>query len=678
MSEDVVTKPESTTRQGKGLPPEAYEEIPGSDYQPYVPAEATLREFTLRAVIIGIGVGVVFGAANAYLGLKVGLTVSASIPAAVMGVAFFRALKGGTILEGNMVQTVGSAGESLAAGVIFTLPALFIFGLSPSQLLIFTLASLGGLLGVLFMIPLRRYLIRDEHGKLPYPEGTACAEVLAAGDTGGAKARLLFAGLGVGAIYQYFVNNNALSLWRGDPSFRIRGYPKAEFGIDATPELLGVGYIIGPRISAILFMGSAVSWLVLIPLIATFGASAGTPLYPETEALIRDMEPGEIWNRYIRYVGAGAVAFGGIITLVRALPTIVGSFRMGMRGIRESADQGSIKRTERDLPFTTVIAGALGIALILALLPASFAPAGALGALLMVIFSFFFVTVSSRIVGLVGTSSNPVSGMTIATLLLTALLFVALGKTENAVGDPRMAILLVGAIIAISAAIAGDTSQDLKTGFLIGATPRRQQIGEMIGVLTAATVMGSVLMVLHGGIGIGSEELPAPQATLMALVIDGVVNADLPWALVVAGIFLAAMFEMVGLPSLVVAVGLYLPLSLMSPILVGGIVRLAIEKRHTARIDVLREKRENGVLFASGLIAGAALVGVIIAGLVFFGEQSALISAFQTAVTGVTEGAGTAVSLIVFGGLAGLLWYVAERAHSGGEVTEDLRRAEEM
>jgi putative OPT family oligopeptide transporter len=678
MNEDVRTTPESTTRQGKGLPPEAYEEIPGSDYQPYVPAEATLREFTLRAVVIGILVGVVFGAANAYLGLKVGLTVSASIPAAVMGVAFFRALKGGTILEGNMVQTVGSAGESLAAGVIFTLPALFIFGLSPSQLLIFTLASLGGLLGVLFMIPLRRYLIRDEHGKLPYPEGTACAEVLAAGDTGGAKARLLFAGLGVGAIYQYFVNNNALSLWRGDPSFRIRGYPKAEFGIDATPELLGVGYIIGPRISAILFMGSAVSWLVLIPLIATFGASAGTPLYPETEALIRDMEPGEIWNRYIRYVGAGAVAFGGIITLVRALPTIVGSFRMGMRGIRESADQGSIKRTERDLPFTTVIAGALGIALILALLPASFAPVGALGAILMVIFSFFFVTVSSRIVGLVGTSSNPVSGMTIATLLLTALLFVALGRTENAVGDPRMAILLVGAIIAISAAIAGDTSQDLKTGFLIGATPRRQQIGEMIGVLTAATVMGSVLMILHGGIGIGSEELPAPQATLMALVIEGVVNADLPWALVVAGIFLAAVFEMVGLPSLVVAVGLYLPLSLMSPILVGGIVRLAIEKRHAARIDVLREKRENGVLFASGLIAGAALVGVIIAGLVFFGEQSVLISAFQTAVTGVTEGAGTAVSLIVFGGLAGLLWYVAERAHSGGEVTEDLRRAEEM
>lgn len=678
MSEDVVTTPESTTRKGKGLPPEAYEEIPGSDYQPYVPAEATLPEFTLRAVIIGILVGVVFGAANAYLGLKVGLTVSASIPAAVMGVAFFRVLKGGSILEGNMVQTVGSAGESLAAGVIFTLPALFIFGMSPSQLLIFTLASLGGLLGVLFMIPLRRYLIRDEHGKLPYPEGTACAEVLAAGDTGGAKARLLFSGLGVGAIYQYFVNNNALSLWRGDPSFRIRGYPKAEFGIDATPELLGVGYIIGPRIAAILFMGSAVSWLVLIPLIATFGASASTPLYPETEALIRNMEPGDIWNRYIRYVGAGAVAFGGIITLVRALPTIVGSFRMGIRGIRESADQGAIKRTERDLPFTTVLAGALGIAVILALLPASFAPVGPLGAILMVIFSFFFVTVSSRIVGLVGTSSNPVSGMTIATLLLTALLYVALGRTENTVGDPRMAILLVGAIIAISAAIAGDTSQDLKTGFLIGATPRRQQIGEMIGVLTAATVMGSVLMVLHGGIGIGSEELPAPQATLMALVIDGVVNADLPWALVVAGIFLAAMFEMVGLPSLVVAVGLYLPLSLMSPILVGGIVRLAIEKRHAARIDVLREKRENGVLFASGLIAGAALVGVIIAGLVFFGEQSGLINAFQTAVTGVTEGAGTAVSLIVFGGLAGLLWYVAERAHSGGEVSEDLRRAEEM
>ncbi|MBW3660424.1 MAG: oligopeptide transporter, OPT family [Gemmatimonadetes bacterium] len=675
MNDETRVEEAPVTRKGKGLPPEAYEEIPGLEYEPYIPASASLPEFTLRAVLIGAVVGIVFGAANAYLGLKVGLTVSASIPAAVMGVAVFRVLKGGSILEGNMVQTVGSAGESLAAGVIFTIPALFIFGLAPSQILIFTLASLGGLLGVLFMIPLRRYLIRDEHGRLPYPEGTACAEVLAAGDTGGAKARLLFSGLGVGGVYQYLVNGNALSLWEGEPSFRITGYPRAEVGVAATPELLGVGYVIGPKISAILLAGGVIGWLVLIPAIATFGATASAPLYPETEMLIRDMEPGQIWNRYIRYIGAGAVAFGGLVTLLRALPVIWQSFKVGLGGLRETAGEAAARRTDDDLSFRLVVGGALGIGLILALLPPSLAPVGPLGALLMVLFSFFFVTVSSRIVGLIGTSSNPVSGMTIATLLVTALIFVALGRTETAVGDPRMAILLVGAVIAISAAIAGDTSQDLKTGFLIGATPRRQQWGEMIGVLTSATVMGAVLLVLHGGLGIGSEELPAPQATLMALVIDGVVNADLPWALVVVGVFIAAVFEMLGLPSLALAVGLYLPLSLTTPIMAGGLVRLLVEKRNEG--EERREKRENGVLFASGLIAGAAVVGVLIAGLVFGAEQSVAVRSFQDAVTGLTGGAGAVVSLAVFLGLAGLLWWVAERARTGGGI-EDIQRAEEM
>ncbi|HUP01404.1 MAG TPA: oligopeptide transporter, OPT family [Gemmatimonadota bacterium] len=674
MSDSVRVEPEPLTRKGKGLPPEAYEEIPGTQYEPYVPATTRIAEFTLRAVLIGIVVGIVFGAANAYLGLKVGLTVSASIPAAVMAVAVFRALRRGTILEGNIVQTVGSAGESLAAGVIFTIPALFIFGLTPSQLMVFTLASLGGLLGVLFMIPLRRYLIRDEHGRLPYPEGTACAEVLAAGDSGGAKAKLLFGGLGVGAVYQYLANSNALSLWRGEPAFRIQGYPKAEVGIAVTPELLGVGYVIGPRIAAILLTGGVIGWLVIIPLIATFGASATAPLYPETERLIPDMEPGDLWNRYIRYVGAGAVAFGGIITLLRAIPTIWQSFRLGFRGIRETAGTAEAERTDQDISFKVVVGGALAIAVALALLPPSFAPVGLLGALLMVVFSFFFVTVSSRIVGLIGNSSNPISGMTIATLLVTAFLFVAMGKTGA--GDQRVAILLVGAVIAISAAVAGDTSQDLKTGFLLGATPRLQQYGEMIGVVTSATVMGAILLVLHGGLGIGSEDLPAPQATLMALVIDGVVNADLPWALVIAGAFIAAVFEMLGLPSLALAVGLYLPLSLTTPIMAGGVVRLLVEKRNEGR--VLREKRENGVLFASGLIAGAALVGVLIAGLVFGAEQSAAIAGYQAAITGVTEGAGTWVSLVIFAGLACLLWYFAEHGHSGGEITEDLRQADEM
>lgn len=680
MPDDVSVKDETAkaiTRRGRGLPPEAYEEVPWTDYEPYVSPAAALPEFTLRAVLFGALVGIVFGAANAYLGLRVGLTVSASIPAAVMGVAFLRVLRTGSVLEGNMIQTVGSAGESLAAGVIFTIPALFVFGLAPSQLLIFTLASLGGLLGVLFMIPLRRFLIRDEHGRLPYPEGTACAEVLAAGDSGGSKARLLFSGLGVGALFQYLVNGNGLSLWRADPAFRIRGYPKAEFGLDATPELLGVGYIIGPRIAAILFTGSALSWLVLIPLIATFGAGLTTPLFPESVLTIAEMEPGDIWNRYIRYIGAGAVAFGGLATLVKALPTIATSFKAGWKGMREAAGTEAYLRTDDDIPFGRVMIAILAIGVVLAVLPPSVAPVGPLGALLMILFSFFFVTVSSRIVGLVGTSSNPVSGMTIATLLATSLLFVALGRTEG-VADPRVPILLVGAVICISASIAGDTSQDLKTGFLLGATPRRQQYGEIVGVLTSATVMGAILIVLHGGLGIGSEELPAPQATLMALVIEGVVNADLPWALVVAGVVIAALFEMLGLPSLVLAVGLYLPLSLMSPILAGGVVRLLIEKRNADRIRVLREKRENGVLFASGLIAGAALVGVLIAGLVFLAQESAAVAGFQDAVTGITDGAGAAVSLALFGALAALLWWVAERGESGGDMTEPMRPAEEM
>lgn len=674
MTEEGRIDEAPVTMRGKGLPPEAYEEIPGSEYAPYVPAATRLPELTLRAVVIGVVVGILFGAANAYLGLRVGLTVSASIPAAIMGVAAFRVLRRGSILEGNIVQTVGSAGESLAGGVIFTIPALFLFGLQPSQILIFTLASLGGLLGVLYMIPLRRFLIRDEHGRLPYPEGTACAEVLAAGDTGGAKARLLFSGLGVGAVYQYLVNGNALSLWQGDLAFRLRGYPKAEIGVAATPELLGVGYIIGPRIAAILLTGGVISWLVIIPLIATFGAGATEPLYPETEMLIRDMEPGDLWNRYIRYIGAGAVAFGGVITLIKSLPTIWQSFRVGIAGLRETAGITETERTDQDLSFRWVLGGVLAIGLTLALLPPTLAPVGPLGALLMLVFAFFFVTVSSRIVGLIGTSSNPISGMTIATLLITALVFVALGKTGA--GDQREAILLVGAVIAIAAAISGDTSQDLKTGFLLGATPRAQQWGEMIGVLTSATVMGAVLLVLHGGLGIGSPDLPAPQATLMALVIEGVVNADLPWALVIVGVFIAAVFEMLGLPSLALAVGLYLPFGLTTPIMVGGVVRLLVEKRHAGL--ALREKRENGVLFASGLIAGAAIVGVAIAGLVFGAQQSAALAAYQAAVTGLTGGIAVWPSAVFFAGLAVLLWAVAERAHSGGEITENMQQADEM
>ena len=605
----------------RGLPPEAYEEIPGDEYPPYVAASQSIPEFTARALALGMVLGVIFGAANAYLGLRVGLTVSASIPAAVMAVALFRALKSGTILEANMVQTIGSAGESVAAGVIFTLPALFIWQRSDPTVVvdlvqISAIAALGGVLGVLFMIPLRAYLISREHGKLPYPEGTACAEVQVAGEIGGTKARLLFQGLGLGALYQFLANGRGLSLWNESPSAPLP--LKAEIGGDFTPELLGVGFIIGPRIAAIMFGGSALAWLLLIPVINIWGGDR--VIYP-ADLPMAALGSGDIWNSYIRYVGAGAVGAAGILTLIKSLPTIVESFRLSM----SAAGAGSatnLPRTQQDVP--------LGLTMLLAVLTTVAiwlwpgVPVDLLGAVLIAVFSFFFVTVSSRIVGLIGSSSNPVSGMTIAALLLTALIFVALGLNDGT-GATKAAVLAVGAVVCISAAVAGDTSQDLKTGFLVGATPRLQQMGELVGVLTSAAVMGGVLVILNESYGIGTQDgLPAPQATLMSLVIDGVLNASLPWGFVFVGVVIALVAELVfKLPSLALAVGVYLPISLMSPILIGGLMRLGITKRFqdagtTADgVEILAEKREQGVLFASGLIAGAALVGVAIGGAIY-------------------------------------------------------------
>jgi putative OPT family oligopeptide transporter len=641
----------------RSLPPEAYEELPGDEVPRYVPADRQIPELTLKAVLIGIVLGMVFGAANAYLGLRVGLTVSASIPAAVMAVAIFRLLRSGTILETNIVQSVGSAGESLAAGVIFTIPALFVWGLEVSQLEVFTLAALGGLLGVLFMIPLRRFLISREHGKLPYPEGTACAEVQVAGQAGGSKAKLVFGGLGLGGVYKFLADSHAIQLWNESPQIQLPG--KAAIGADATPELLGVGYIIGWRIALIMFSGGALAWLVIIPIINAVGG--GQVIYPG-EIPVAEMTSDEIWNSYIRYIGAGGVAYGGAITLLKSLPTIVESVKLGVGKIGEAAGETlrSIERTDRDLPLGWVGLGALAIAVLLDLIP--FIPVNLLSALLMVIFAFFFVTVSSRIVGLIGSSSNPVSGMTIATLIATSLIFVALGMDEAA--DARISVLAVGAVVCIAAAIAGDTSQDLKTGFLVGATPWKQQVGEMVGVLTAATVMGAILILLHGSYGIGSETLPAPQATLMSLVIDGVLEANLPWTFVIIGIALAAIVEhALGLPSLAFAVGLYLPVSLTTPILVGGSLRKLTERRNSG--EVLQEKREGGVLFGSGLIAGAALVGVLLAAVIFFAERVPL---FQWLVDNWTIGYGwqgflaTPIAIVVFAGLAWTLYRRAEAA----------------
>ncbi len=596
---------------------------PPTEVQPYVPAWESPAEATFKAMLAGILFGILFGAANAYLGLRAGLTISTSIPVAVMTVALFRALGAtgvrSSILEANMSQTVGSASSSVASGVIFTLPALFLWGFDPTVLQMTMLALAGGLLGVLFMIPLRPYLIVREHATLPYPEGTACAEVLKAAETGGARARNVFLGLGVGAALK------ALTGWLrvvpADIGISIPFIRKAQLGAEVSGALFGVGYILGPRIGAIMVGGGLLSWLVIIPVIAYWGDSLTAPLYPETALTISEMSASQIWSRYVRYIGAGAVATGGLITLIRSIPTMIESFKLGARQIRGrlgEAGAGSgeaTPRTERDLSLRTVGIGAAAVVLALALVPAAFSSlpgvAGrTVAAVLVAIFAFFFVTVSSRIVGMVGVTSNPTSGMTIATLLATSSVFLLLGWTDDA---GKIAALTVGTVVAIAASIAGDTSQDLKTGFLLGATPRRQQIGELAGVLTSALFVVLTVVLLARAYGFGTDELPAPQATLMRLVIDGILQQSLPWGFVAIGVGIALVAELLRIPSLPFAVGVYLPVATMVPVFLGGLLRGALERRAGSEEERLA-RRDRGVLFGSGLVGGEGLLGVVIAG----------------------------------------------------------------
>jgi len=601
-------------KKRQGLSSKAYEEIPGDQYEPYVEKSAGIPEFTLRSIIAGSIFGMLFGASNAYLGLKSGLTVATSIPIAVMSVALFRLWKDSTILETNMSQTVGSASSSLASGVIFTIPALFLWGLSPGIVQIAFLAGLGGILGILFMIPLRRFLIKEEHGKLLYPEGTACAEVLVASEAGGTQARSVFYGLGAGFVYNFFMK--FLNLWPDKASFSVPKIKKALFGIETSPALLGVGYILGFRVSAILVAGGLVSWMVLIPMIAHFGEHLTIPLFPETVKLIRDMTPNEIWNRYIRYIGAGGVACGGIITISKSIPTIVQSIKIGIKEISERLSNTVTEklRTDRDLPLHYVGLMVLLVIAILAVVPHIIGSVDSfamrlVAAVCIAIFAFFFVIVSSRIVGLIGVSSNPTSGMAIFTLLGTSFVFLLLGWTDM-VG--KTAALTIGTVVCVAASIAGDTSQDLKTGFLIGATPNKQQIGEMIGVVTSMFAVAGAILLLNKAYTFGSEELAAPQATLMKTVIEGVLSRDLPWNLVLMGAALAVFAEICSIPSLPFAVGVYLPLSTMTPIFAGGCIRYFIEKKYMEEKDVLMEKRERGILFGSGLIAGVGLLMMIL------------------------------------------------------------------
>ncbi|XXF79484.1 oligopeptide transporter, OPT family [Myxococcaceae bacterium GXIMD 01537] len=642
----VVQKPSETHTEA--VPTAA----PGAnaDFQPYIPAERTdVAEFTPKAIAIGVVFGIIFGAATVYLALKAGLTVSASIPIAVLAISLLKKLGGSTILENNVVQTIGSAGESIAAGVVFTLPGFLFLSQGSGGAgyfdywTIFTLALLGGVLGTMMMVPLRRSLIVKEHGNLPYPEGAACASVLIAGEKGGNLAKIAFQGVGFAFVYALL--QKIVKLIAETPALVTKQankyFPSATLNGDITPEYLGVGYIVGPKIAGVLVAGGVLAWLGLIPLLASL-------VPPDTiaeqlvklgylESLTKAGGPGgwnpathsfgdtasAIYRAYVRQIGAGAVAAGGFITLLKTLPTIVSSFKDSLASLREGAGTAAQKRTERDLPITFVLFGSVGLILVMAALP--FLPGTIMGrlilGLLIVVFGFFFVTVASRIVGIIGSSSNPISGMTIATLMATCLIFIGIGWT----GDLYQPMALcVGGMVCIAAANAGATSQDLKTGYLVGATPRAQQIGLMIGAVAAAIVIGLTMKLLDTpteamraqGIEhmIGTDKFPAPQGTLMATLIKGLLSFNLDWQFVLVGVFLAITMELCGVKSLSFAVGAYLPLSTTAPIFVGGAIKgLSDWVAHRKGEKVEESELGPGNLFATGLVAGGALAGVVVA-----------------------------------------------------------------
>lgn len=613
------------------------------EFKPYVPDSSDMAEFTIKALLLGCIFGILFGAATVYLALKAGLTVSASIPIAVIAISLGRKFFGTTILENNIIQTTGSASESIASGVVFTLPAfLFLSQDSNGEAYfnywtILTLAIFGGILGVLMMIPLRRSLIVKEHETLPYPEGTACASVLIAGDKGGDFAKTAYLGLGVAFVYatlQQILHVIALTpSWVSSQTNKY--FPSATLNGDITPEYLGVGYIIGPRIAGILVAGGVLAWLGFIPLLSSlvppdviaeqllklgyplskFGWDAATHTFSDmTEALYRG---------YIRQIGAGAVAAGGFMTLIKTIPTIISSFKESFASVKEKADTNSVLRTQRDLSFKTVIIGSIVLVAVMALLPQipgdSFVGKIFLG-VLIIIFGFFFVTVSSRIVGIIGSSSNPISGMTIATLMGTALFFIALGWTGSSY-EPMA--LVVGGMICIAAANGGATSQDLKTGYIVGATPRYQQLALFIGVIVSAVVVGVTVKFLdtptpelaaqgiHHAIG---EKFAAPQGTLMATLIKGLLSFSLDWKFVIVGVFLAITIELCGVNALSFAVGAYLPLATTLPIFAGGAIKGLVDWRAKSKGEKTEDAElGRGSLFATGLVAGGALMGVIVA-----------------------------------------------------------------
>ena len=590
-----------------------------NEFKPYIPADRVMPELTVTSIVMGMLLAVIFGAANAYLGLRVGMTVSASIPAAVISMGVIRVImKRNSILESNMVQTIGSAGESLAAGAIFTMPALFLWAEEgrcdmPSLVEITLIALCGGVLGVLFMVPLRNALIVKDHETQLYPEGTACADVLLAGEEGGANASTVFSGMGLAAAFKFVVDG--LKVLPSDVAFAFKSF-KGEIGMEVYPALLGVGYIVGPKIASYMFVGSVIGWMVIIPLICLFGPD--TWLYPaDVLTTIAELKAAggaaKIWSTYVKYIGAGAIATGGIISLIKSLPLIITTFRDSIKSMKGGKNTNTA-RTAQDLPMQMILFGIVAMILIIWVVPAI--PVTLLGAAIIVVFGFFFATVSSRMVGLVGSSNNPVSGMAIATLLIATMSIKASGKTGI---DGMTAAIAIGSVICIVAAIAGDTSQDLKTGYLLGATPKKQQMGEIIGVVVSGLAIGGVLYLLNAAWGYGGAEVPAPQATLMKMIVEGIMGGNLPWNLVFIGVFLAIALEILRVPVMPFAIGLYLPIYLNASIMIGGVVRMFMDRRKNVDEETKTKQTTDGTLYCAGMIAGEGLVGILLAIFAVFG-----------------------------------------------------------
>lgn len=625
----------------KGLSSGAYGGIDGKDYVPYIPATQAMPEMTAVSIFMGILFAVIFGAANTYLGLKIGMTIAAGIPAAILSTGILKGIfRRNNILESNMIQAMASMGESLAGGLIFIMPAVILLGNKLTITSILIVSILGGLLGILFVVPLRKYLTVEEHGRLLYPEGMAASEVLVSGSAGGVGLKTMLSGLAMGGAYKFL--SGGLLLWSEDPMWTIKPFEGTMFGANILASLVGVGYIVGIEIGMYMFAGALVAWFGLIPLIKYFGAGLAAPLFPSVD-LISKMDATAIWSKYIRYIGAGAVAFGGVVSIIKALPTIGKSFKSALGGV--DLKNASQKRTDIDVPMVWVIGGAVFVFVLAWLLPISGTRVGVVGALLAVLFAFFFAVVSARLVGIIGTSNNPISGMTIATLMVITAALKASGYIGN---SGMIAAIIASSIVCVATAVGGGVAQSLKTTYIIGGTPKKLQIGMFVGIATSAAAIGAVIMLLDQAYGLGSKAIAAPQANMMAMVVSGIMSSKLPWTLVIIGVAFGAMCELLKIPVLPFALGLYLPIDLSTGVLIGGIVRVIVDKKFKKNDTLLKKQTEKGILLASGLVAGDALVGILVAVFAILGIDKAMgIGArFATSITGSNWTAAVMVILL--------------------------------